>query len=83
MKTKEIKERLDGIADTVRKQRNGRYIARKGFFYRHGFSGEQFAMKIEVALPGVTVTGCGEVWKDFRGGASVANQSHFWAEFEI
>ena len=83
MKMKEIKERLEGIVDTVGKNKAGRYVARRGFFYTHGFSGEQFAAKIEAALPGAKMIDCGEVWKDFRGGASVASQSHFWAEFEV
>lgn len=29
------------------------------------------------------IVGSGEVWKDFRGGASVANQSHFYVEIKL
>jgi hypothetical protein len=73
--------------------RNGVYTVRKGFFYpgvfRHGGTAEGVAetvrMKVKAALPDYTVTiiDKDEVWKPFRGGASVANQSHWWVKFTV
>jgi hypothetical protein len=67
--------------------RNGVLIARKSFFYTHGFSGEQFAKRISNSLfeHGIrsNIVNSSTVWKPFRGGDSVAQGSHFRADIEI
>ena len=60
------------------------WIFRRRFYYTHGFTSDKWAMNISNALTiaGVgpfTVINHGEVWKVFRGGASVRAQSHWYA----
>ena len=82
-----IKSLLKSGADTVGKKKNGNIIARREFFYRHGGTAESFAEKISSMLTeaGVNyiIVDKGEHWTAFRGGASVANQSHWWVEIAI
>jgi hypothetical protein len=78
-----IREELFGIADTVGRTKQGTLVARRGFFYRHGHSAGAMAKRIEQALPGVAIIGTEEIWKPFKGGASVAAQSHFRVEFRL
>lgn len=64
----------------------GLTIIRKGFYYTSGYTSAQFSNKITNILTkaGITikVVGHGEVWKPFRGGASVAQSSHWWVKIE-
>ena len=82
-----IKSLLKSGADTVGKKKNGNIIVRREFFYRHGGTAESFAEKISSILTNADVRhniiDKGEEWKAFRGGASVANQSHWWVEIAI
>ena len=82
-----IKSLLKSGADTVGQKKNGNIIARREFFYRHGGTAESFAAKISSILTEAKVKhniiDKGEEWKAFRGGASVANQSHWWVEVAI
>lgn len=63
--------------------RAGVYTARWGFFYRHHGSAERAAERVLVAFPHAHVVDSGEVWKAFSGGASVANQSHWFVKFTL
>lgn len=82
-----IREALGSVADTVGRNKLGQYVARRGFFYTNGFSSDQFATRCVEALrrAGINVRAAehGEKWASFRGGASVAAQSHWWVALEI
>jgi hypothetical protein len=73
--------------DTVGISKGGRLLCRWGFFYTHGRTSAKYVEAVQKLLAehgiGGTVVDHGSVWKDFRGGASVANQSHFYVEIEI
>ena len=68
--------------DTMSK-RGEVFTARRSFFYTSGKTAEDFAKKVIADIPGATMIDCGEVWKAFRGGASFAQQSHWWVTFTI
>lgn len=59
----------------------GIYTARWGFFYRRGQTSESHAARVRGI--GGCVLDHGEVWKSFRGGASVSQSSHWWVKFTI
>ena len=61
----------------------GIFTARQSFFYRHGRSEEKLAEKIKERIPNAVIVDMGEVYKPFKGGASVSKQSHFWVKFTI
>ena len=61
----------------------GVFTARQGFFYRHGRNEEELAQKIQDRFPNAEIIDMGEVYKAFKGGASVAKQSHFWVKFKL
>ena len=73
-------------ADTASK-RSGIFTVRRGFFYTHGKTASDFAnsIKEDLAKAGyeIEIIGKGEVWKPFKGGASVANSSHWWVKFIV
>ncbi len=73
--------------DTVGINKDGQIICGWGFFYTHGRTSEGYAQKVHELLDqhgfAALVTGHGEVWKDFRGGAATANQSHFYVVVKI
>lgn len=80
MSEREIKKRI--CASTL-SCRGGVYTARWGFFYRNGGTSEKHANIVREKLPGALVLDHGEVWKAFRGGASVGQSSHWWVKFTI
>lgn len=84
---KRLRMALLGTVDTIGKNRKGEIVFRRGFFYRHGNTGEKFAERISSKLNELeikhTVVDSGEIWKPFRGGASVAQGSHFYAIVKI
>lgn len=61
--------------------RKGEITIRRGFFYRHGGSAETIVARVVKRYPRAIIKDYGEVWKPFRGGASVANQSHWFVKF--
>ena len=77
---KQIREAV--YADTVGKRRDGTFILRSGFFYRHGRTAETFAARVvtDLKAAGIEahVVDKGEQWKAFKGGASIANSTHWW-----
>ena len=80
---KQVRSVLEGYADTIGKNKDGHIVLRRGFFYTNGMSGEKFAdsaMK-RLAEAGIQtrLVDAGCIWKAFRGGASVAQGSHFKA----
>jgi hypothetical protein len=64
-------------------QRAGVFTVRKGFYYRHGRSADQLAADVLAAVRGARLVEVGEVDKPFRGGASVAQSSHFYVRFTV
>lgn len=62
----------------------GIYTVRRGFFYKHGKSSEDYKVLVMAQAPANAIFhSCGEVWKPFIGGAPVARQSHWWVKFSI
>jgi hypothetical protein len=71
-------------ADSIGKNKAGNIVFRRGYFYRNGMDSEKFANFIMTKLNEFSIdakiVNHGDVWKQFRGGASVANSSHFFVE---
>lgn len=74
-------------ADEVKSKGPNTYIFRRSFYYRHDGSATQFAQNISKELTKSSIShklvDCGEVNRPFRGGASIATQSHWWAVFTV
>jgi hypothetical protein len=81
-----IRDNVIGI-DQISRAKDGSYVFRRGFYYKHGGSSEEFAGRLssEFTKLGIShkVLGNGEEYKPFRGGASVKNQSHWWVKIRI
>ena len=80
-----IREVLEPItADQVSKRKDGTIVIRRGFYYRHGQDAEGFRIAVCKALNRTplkySIKDYGEKYTTFRGGASLANQSHWWVE---
>jgi len=79
-----IKKSLSSLADTVGKKRDGSFIIRRGFYYRHGADAESYKIavckKLMGAGVGFHIKDYGEHFTTFRGGATIANQSHWFVE---
>jgi signal peptidase I len=62
-------------------------LVRKGYFYSNGGSEDKVADRAisTLAAAGIKarVMRTGDVWKPFKGGASIAAQSHWWVELRI
>lgn len=84
---KVIKEKLECVCDTVTYSRkDGTFTARRGYFYRMGNSPEKVAARITSALApiySVDVTALSDHIAPFRGGESVARNSHFKVVFKV
>lgn len=78
----ELKKNVN--ADTIGRKRDGsgNYLFRKGFYYRFGTDAQKYAKQVSFDLCEMNqdhdIVDYGEKYTAFRGGASVANQSHFW-----
>lgn len=76
---------LDGI-DTVGRNKAGNIVARRGFFYTHGRTAEEFANYVHQAATAaglkLQAVASGEKWLPFSGGAPIAKQSHWWVELK-
>lgn len=80
MKVSEVREKLN--VSTV-SQKAGVFTVRKGFFYTNGMDSSKLAERVLAVFPEVEIIDHGEVWKPFRGGASVAQQSHWYVKFSV
>jgi hypothetical protein len=71
--------------DTLGKNKQGEWVIRNEYFYRHGHSSDQMFQKTEQALKqsGILfeMREHGDHWAAFRGGSSTAQSSHFWVTF--
>lgn len=82
--TKQVKKALIGsYFDEVAKRKDGTYIARRGFYYRHGQTIDTFIEYVTKTFPSAVIVDSGEVWKAFKGGASLRNQSHWFVAFKF
>lgn len=63
--------------------KSGVITVRDGFFYSGGKTAENLVNRIKAAFPDATILDSGEVWKDFRGGAPVVKQTHWWVRFTL
>lgn len=63
--------------------RDGVCTIRRGFFYTNGFTAEKYRGRVLAAYPNADILDYGEVWKPFRGGASVAAGSHWFVKFRL
>jgi len=78
---KQVRAVLEGYVDSIGRNKDGHIVVRKGFFYTNGMDAEQFAQVVlgRLTRSGIAArmidTAC--IWKAFRGGASVAQGSHF------
>jgi len=61
----------------------GVFVYRSGYFYRHGQDTKTHVNKVLSTFPDAKIIDSGDHWAAFRGGASVAKQSHFYVKFEI
>jgi hypothetical protein len=84
---KNLKNDLRAICDTIGKDKEGNITCRRGYFYRHGYTDTLFAEHICNVLNKHNIKydliEHNDIWKVFRGGASIANQSHFLVKFKI
>lgn len=80
---KAVKDKLGSAvrADSIGKNKAGNIIIRRGYFYRHGITVKSFTTQVmDVLGDGYKLVDSGDHFTAFRGGASVANSSHFWVE---
>ena len=78
-----IRQEVSGV-DGVGRNRKGNVVVRRGYFYSQGMSEDVMAKSIQNQLADfgrkVRVVDLGNHWAPFKGGASIAQQSHFWVE---
>lgn len=74
----EVREKLQ--AEHVTKFR-GVFTYRRGFYYRLGLSAARCRDALVRKLPGAIILDYGEHYAPFRGGAGVAENSHFYVKF--
>lgn len=80
MKLSAVREVL--TSDTL-SRKGDVYTARWGFYYTMGRKIEMYEERVRKSYPGAEIIESGEVWKSFRGGAPVGQQSHFFVKFRI
>lgn len=76
------------MADQISKDREGNYIFRKGYYYRPSkMSPDDWAEKISKRLQeaGInnSIVDLGDIWKPFKGGASLKAQSHYYVKIKV
>lgn len=80
-----IKDNLD--PDTIGTKKGGNILCRWGYYYSHGMTSIHYVTKIKKLLDQHNIqhriVNDGDHWAAFSGGASVANQSHFYVEIKI
>jgi hypothetical protein len=79
-----MKALKNGYVQSVGRKQNGDIVARRGFFYKNGKTSADFEAIVQKILmqAGLNdkyrIVESGEIWKPFNGGASIANQSHWY-----
>jgi hypothetical protein len=81
---KQVRDALSHHADSIGKNKAGAIVIRKGFFYRNGWSSGEFTYfvdhKLREAGLSFKIVRDGEHYAPFRGGATVAQSSHWYVE---
>lgn len=80
LKLKDVKEKLFADSYSIKE---GVVTLRWGFFYTMGRSTEKYIQQVKEKYPNAVIFDSGQVRKSFRGGASVANSSHFYVKFSL
>ena len=80
-----IKKALKDLFENVSHDKDGNVVVRDGFFYTGGKTSEHLRDRVQQALDsagvvGATITGHGEKWMPFKGGASTKDQSHWFVK---
>jgi hypothetical protein len=80
MTTKQVSEILE--TEHVRKSK-GQFKYWISYFYRHGRTPESMAEYVKTKLPNAVITGTGDHWHAFVGGAESgsAKDSFMWVTF--
>lgn len=69
-------------ADSIGKNKAGNVVVRDSYFYTHGRTADSFAKSVadQLRAAGVAfdIVDHGDHYASFRGGATVAQGSHFW-----
>lgn len=78
--TAQVNEKLNVDQVTLR---NGIYTMRQEFYYRHGTTADDYVAKVKAAFPNAEILEKGEVWKPFRGSATIAQSSHWFVKFKL
>lgn len=68
---------------TLSKNKKKNYVIRQAYYYRNGRSQHIMVEKLKEKFPDVNIVDTWDKFVAFRGGASVANQSHFGVEFNF
>jgi len=83
----QVKNALWNIADAVSASKDGVITVRKGYYYRYDQTAEKFTGLVVRACEkeglSLKVVGSGDIWKPFRGGATVAGSSHFFVKLSV
>lgn len=82
MKTKDVRNHLLGYFDSA-SQKEGVFTVRRSYFYTNGLTAEKCEAIVKSRIPAAQIIESGNKWTTFRGGASVAQGSHFWVKFKI
>jgi len=77
---KEIEDKCNADSISIRK---GIYTVRRGYFYSSGGSAEKFAARVQAAFPNARILESGNHWTPFRGGAKLANSTHWFVKFTL
>ena len=84
------KAKADGVihsADQISRDKEGNFIFRKSFYYRHGISPDSYAHSIGAQLTDAgfdyEILDKGEHYAGFRGGASIKQSSHWWVKVQL
>ena len=82
---KDIENKLNsaGVYPDKISKKSGIFTVRKGFFYTHGYTAKKYRDAVKKALPDAQIIDYSEVWKAFKGGASIERQSHWFVKFKI
>jgi hypothetical protein len=76
-KKESVRSRLEGIADSVGRQKDGAYRARLFYFYTHGRTDAEFTASVKAAVPEAVILGSGNHWGNYPA------ESYFWVRFKL
>jgi hypothetical protein len=75
------------LADDITNHKDGTFTLRRGYYYTNGQTEKDYEKVVLSRLNNegysVTVVDSGNVWKEFKGGAAVKNQSHWWVKIKF